>query len=360
MKQFLPGICAALALTAAAAAQTYTVTDIGILKGDNESSGFWINSSGAVVGCSDTANSEGYPCTGTGAGQHAFYWTKSGGLKDLGTLPGGNISGAIGLNDSGQVVGYSNTSTGLLTEYNFIAFEWTSAGGMVNLGKLSGGNSSCAFEINASGVIAGDSFVSSSVVNAASWTNNKIKNLGALSRGIFTAALDINDSGEIVGESVFEYGPPFTSHGFSWTSAGGMKDLGTLSGGDTSMANAINDSGIVVGQSNAESFLTEWHAVKWDAKNNIDDLGTLPGGTYSIAFGINASSQVVGYGNIGNNAAHAMLWTSTAGMQDLNNLIPSNSGWVLINANAINASGQITGYGTKGGHNHAFLLTPSN
>jgi probable HAF family extracellular repeat protein len=360
MKQSLLGICAAMILTAWATAQTYTITDIGVLKGDNESSGFWINSSGAVVGCADTANSEGYPCTGTGAGQHAFYWTKSSGLKDLGTLPGGNISGAIGINDAGQVVGYSNTSTGLSTEFNFTAFEWTSTGGMISLGKLSGGNSSCAFEINSSGVIAGDSFVSSTVVDAASWTGNKIKNLGALPKGIFTAALDINDAGEIVGESVFGYGPPFTSHGFQWTSASGMKDLGTLYGGDTSIANAINSSGVIAGQSNAESFLTAWHAVKWTSSGEISDIGTLPGGTYSIAFGINDSSQIVGYGNISDNAAHAMLWSESAGMQDLNNLIPANSGWVLINANAINASGQITGYGTKNGHNHAFLLTPSN
>jgi probable HAF family extracellular repeat protein len=359
MKHSLPGLIAALVLTSCAAAQTYTITDIGVLKGDNESSGFWINSSGAVVGCSDTASSEGYPCTGTVSGQHAFYWTKSGGLKDLDTLPGGNISAAIGLNDSGEVVGYSNTSTGLLTEYNFIAFEWTSAVGMVNLGKLSGGSASCAFGVNATGVIAGDSFVSSTVVDATNWTNRKIKNLGALPKSIFTAALGINDSSEIVGESVFGYGPPFTSHAFKWTSTGGMKDLGTLSGGDTSMANGINSSGIVVGQSNSGSVVT-WHAVKWDAGDEIEDLGTLPGGTYSIAFAINDSNQIVGYGNVADNAAHAMLWTSTGGMQDLNNLIPANSGWVLINANAINTSGQIAGYGTKAGHNHAFLLTPSN
>ncbi len=359
MKQSLLGICAAFALSACAGAQNYTVTDIGVLKGDNESNGFWLNNSGAVVGCADTANNEGYPCTGTGAGQHAFYWTKSGGLKDLGTLPGGNISGAIGLNDSGQVVGYSNVSTNPSQLYNFIAFEWTSSGGMVNLGELSGGNSSCAFEINSSGEIAGDSFVNASVVDAASWTNKKIKSLGSLPKGIFTAALDINDDGEMVGESVFSY-TPFTSHGFRWTSAGGMKDLGTLSGGNTSIANAINSSGIVVGQSNASKFMNAWHAVQWDANNKIEDLGTIPGGTYSIAFGINDSGVVVGYGNLANNAAHAMIWSASAGMQDLNNLIPANSGWVLINANAINSLGQITGYGTKGGHNHAFLLTPDN
>ena len=55
-----------------------------------------------------------------------------------------------------------------------------------------------------------------------------------------------------------------------------------------------------------------------------------------------------------------MVWTPSGGMQDLNSLIPANSGWVLINANAINNTGQITGYGVKDGHNHAFLLTPLN
>jgi len=55
-----------------ALAQTYTVTDLGVLKGDNESSGFWINDSGQDVGCADTQTSRGYPCTGMVARQHAF------------------------------------------------------------------------------------------------------------------------------------------------------------------------------------------------------------------------------------------------------------------------------------------------
>jgi probable HAF family extracellular repeat protein len=113
-----------------------------------------------------------------------------------------------------------------------------------------------------------------------------------------------------------------------------MKDLGTLSSGTTSMGNAINSSGVMVGQSNAGSFLNNWHAVMWSAARKIQDLGTLSGGTYSVAFGINDSDEVVGYGNISNNAPHAFLWTQAAGMRDLNSLIPANSGWVLINANA--------------------------
>jgi hypothetical protein len=96
-----------LAGTLSAVAQTYTITEIGVLKGNNESSGFWLNSAGEVVGCSYTGIPNDYPCTGT-AGQHAFLWSKSAGLKDLGTMSGGTISGATGINDSGEIVGYSN------------------------------------------------------------------------------------------------------------------------------------------------------------------------------------------------------------------------------------------------------------
>jgi probable HAF family extracellular repeat protein len=345
-----------LAGTFSALAQTYTITEIGVLKGDNESSGFWLNSAGQVVGCSDTATSNGYPCTGITAGQHAFVWSKSAGLKDLGTMSGGTMSGATGINDAGQVVGYSNVKASSASD--FFAFLWTPTGGMTNLGTLSGGNSSCAFEINSAGVIAGDSFISNGKVNAVSWTNHKIRNLGGLPKSIFTAAFDINDNNQIVGETTFTNGPPLQSHAFEWSAALGMKDLGTLRGGTTSMANAINYSGVTVGQSNAGGFPNAWHAVMWNAARKIQDLGILSGGTYSLANGINDSDEVVGYGDIFNNAPHAFLWTQAAGMRDLNSLIPANSGWVLINANAINRLGQITGYGTFKGYNHGFLLSP--
>jgi len=349
---FLIGLCG---LASLAVAQSYTITRIGTLKGDNESNGFWVNNLGQVVGCSDTATVEGYPCTGLVPGQHAFLWSASGGMKDLGTLSGGNVSGAIGINDAGTVVGYSNIKGQPVT--NFYAFQWTPSAGMVNLGTLAGGSSSAAFEINSSGLIAGDSFVASGNVNAASWLNKKIKNLGALPNSIFTAALDINDNGDMVGESVFSYGPPFKSHAFFFNGSK-ISDLKTLPGGITSIANAINNFGVIVGQSDGKTTDGHWHAVYWDTSHKIHDLGIMPGANYSIAFGINDHHVIVGYGNLANNAAHAMIWIPGKGMQDLNSLIPANSGWTLINANSINNLGQITGYGLFNGHNHAFLLTP--
>ncbi|HEY6370560.1 MAG TPA: hypothetical protein VIX37_08270 [Candidatus Sulfotelmatobacter sp.] len=357
ISRFAGALLTIVLATTWASAQTYTITDIGVLTGDNESSGFFINNLGEVVGCSDTKNPQGYPCTGMFPGQRAFSWTASGGMKDLGTLSGATVSAAIGVNDSGTVVGYSNVKGQPAT--NFSAVEWSSTGAITNLGTLSGGSSSAAFQINSAGKVAGDSFLSNGLVDATSWTSKKIKNLGALSNAIFTAGLAINDNGNVVGESVLSYGPPFRSHGFLWNGST-MKDLGTLSGGLTSMANAINTAGVVVGQSDGSSTKGHWHAVMWNTSDKIQDLGVLPGGTYSVAFGINDSSVVVGYGNVSNNAAHAMVWTSTEKMQDLNSLIAAGSGWVLINANAINNVGQITGYGTKGGYNRAFLLTPVN
>jgi probable HAF family extracellular repeat protein len=339
-----------------ASAQTYTVTDLGTLDGDNESSAFWISNLGEVVGCSDTETIEGYPCTGLVTGQHAFLWSKSGGMKNLGTMSGGNVSAAQGINDSGEVVGYSNIKGQPAT--SFYAFRWSAATGMVNLGTLPGGSSSAAFQVNSAGVIAGDSFTGSGTVAATSWIDSKIKNLGALPKSIFTAALAINDDADLVGESVFAYSPTFKSHAFFWNGSK-LEDLGTLSGGVTSVANAINTTGVTVGQSDGSHTSGHWHAVLWAASSHkIQDLGVIAGGTYSIAFAINDSTTVVGYGNIFDNAAHAMIWTDKAGMQDLNALIPANSGWVLINANSINNVGQIVGYGVKSGHNHAFLLTP--
>ena len=57
-------------------------------------------------------------------------------------------------------------------------------------------------------------------------------------------------------------------------------------------------------------------------------------------------------------ASHAFRWTQVGGMIDLNTLLPSNSGWVLIEANDINDRGQITGFGLHNGLERAYRLNP--
>ena len=86
-----------------------------------------INDSGQVVGWADTSST-----------QHAFLYS-NGTMTDLGAFPGGNSwSGASAINASGQVVGYSTVSSGY--EYAFLY----SNGTMTDLGTVPGGGSSLA------------------------------------------------------------------------------------------------------------------------------------------------------------------------------------------------------------------------
>src|SRR5688500_1878868 len=65
--------------TPAESARSYRVTDLGVFPGGNFSRATDINSSGHVVGHSGTST----------AFAHPFLWTSSGGMQDLGELPGG-------------------------------------------------------------------------------------------------------------------------------------------------------------------------------------------------------------------------------------------------------------------------------
>lgn len=96
-------------------------------------------------------------------------------------------------------------------------------------------------------------------------------------------------------------------------------------------------------------------------------LGTLPTGNSSEGFAINADGVIVGGSNIfvqnppgesppGTYVSHGFLCTNGQ-MQDLNDLIPANTGWVLGEATGINDKGEIVGNGTINGNQHAYLLT---
>ncbi len=98
-----------------------------------------MNASGEVVGRSGAIN---------GTDTRAVLWT--GGLPEsLGTLPGGDYSAAFGSIDAAMLVGSSNDGIALR------AFRWTRAGGMRDLGALPGDSGSEAFAINTAGEVAG-------------------------------------------------------------------------------------------------------------------------------------------------------------------------------------------------------------
>jgi probable HAF family extracellular repeat protein len=330
-------------LSGAMRAQSYTVTDLGTLRaGSARIHG--VNESGQAVGAS------GHP---HGADTHAFFWQKQGGIRDLGTLPGGDYSSAFAINDSGVVVGTSNTST------STHAFSWSPAQGLQDLGTLPGANASAALAINNPGQIVG-----SSGVHAALWSGGNIHDLGTLA-GATSEAHGINNLGAIVGVSDTSSGP----HAFLWQN-GAMQDLGVLSGDTSSRADHINDSGTVVGASEGSGGV---RAFVWTSAGGMQPLGA--DGVYSEAFDINNAGQVVGE-FASSMGTRAFLWTSQNGLIDLNESVTNLPGdVVLIGAFSINEKGQIVAFGIKSpkvsqhqevtadSHVHAgptrvFLLTP--
>ena len=82
-------------------------------------------------------------------------------MKDLGTLGGGSNSWAHGINTSGQVVGYSDTSSG---EYHAFLYDESATLKLQDLGTL-GGNSA-AWDINDSSQVVGYSYTSAGAKHA--------------------------------------------------------------------------------------------------------------------------------------------------------------------------------------------------
>ena len=307
----------------------YTVTDLGTLPGCTSSYANGINSSGEVVGYS---------------GNGAFVYSGSS-MQSLGTPPSGGSYQAYGINDSGEVVGVATWINGAAGPSSY-AFLYK-AGTISNLQTSLYGPyvaSSTAYGINASGQVVGTAFFSG--FGGSSAGGFFYRDPAAVNTNGTTylgAAYGINASGQVVGTLNYASGDAFLYNN------GNTQDLGMYG-----CANCINNPGQVVGYFDTGSGI---HAFLWQSGNGTQDLGTLGGDSDALA--INNHGQVVGWAET-SSGDDAFLYDGGA-MQDLNNLIPSNSGWALEHATSINDNGQICGYGINpSGQNVAFLLTPIN
>jgi probable HAF family extracellular repeat protein len=294
-------------------------------------------------------------------------------FSDLGNF-GGPTSDATGINNSGEVVGYSYTTRhssgwtindqGKKVKVDFynqpLAYTWVpsvangASGTLTRIGTL-GGTESLATAVNALGqVVGGASLAGDATGHAFLYSGGTMHDLGTPPGGTSSTALGINASGQVVGDFYLSDGT--TMHAFLWTpttpngTSGTMSDLGTMPGTTFSMAESIDDSGEIVGISYVPSAAPAY--AFQDSGGQMTSLGYLGIQPNSDAHGINNSGEAVGY-----SSNYAFL-NSGGRMYDLGNLGGGNS-----NALAINAPGQVVGWSYTSRQNtntqDAFLWTPS-
>ncbi len=229
-------------------------------------------------------------------------------IQNLGVLPNGHGSYALGVSGDGSVVvGYC-----LMQDMNLIGFRWSAATGMVPMGTYDG-------------------------------------------RNISTATDAGHDGSVIVGTL------PLPSHAYRWTSEGGFQDLGSVTPDGSSSATGVSSDGnVVVGRASTPS---GQHAMRWTSALGMQSLGVLPNGTSSAASDTSVDgSVVVGQCFVNGIGNRAFVWTPSTGMLDLTTYLAGRiagmEGWTLFAVGGVSDDGStIVGWGTLNGVTMGFRVS---
>ena len=318
----LSTICLVLPLIPSAHAQdiqaflwdsTNGMQALGSLGGDSYATG--INDSGQVVGWSYLADQQT---------SHTFVWTSATGMVDIGT-PGGPESIAEGINSAGNVVGFGMDADG-----KQVAFYWTPADGFLNFSH--GG----AYGINDSNEVTGQRPIGGSSNHAFLWSPGmrRPRDLGTATGGSDTFGDGINNLRHITGFANDSLG---RFQIFAWNNNGGFHLLGYVPGSTDTGGYGINDRDEIVGAGYIASGVLGFYTSASTGKMLLQTLG----GNQSAGVAINQTGVIAGYASLPSEIYHATIWaTPTSAPQDLGTLGGSNAS---SSAGAINNLGQVVG-----------------
>jgi probable HAF family extracellular repeat protein len=267
----------------------------------------------------------------------------------------GTIGGqAIGINNSGQIIGAMSVDT-LVS----VAVIWTNGTPAVLPGPDSQHVTTWPAALNDAGQVVGvardrDGGDDEPIV----WNGLTPTVLGAVPECSLSEPAGINDNGLIVGGTSCN---PADAGAVAWigttpTLLPAVKSTHAPGG----IALAVNHAGLIVGS--AINAAGDFHAAAW-ANRVLTDLGTLKTGSASSASAVNSQGITVGKSDTTNYLGqHAALWSHVGGAPfDLNELISTADAeaFDLLEATGINDSCAIVvnGLDRKTKADEALLLT---
>jgi probable HAF family extracellular repeat protein len=178
-----------------------TPRELHPLPGDTVSFAFGINEEGQVVGTSGLCSETALPPAPTG--RHAVLWERDGNGTPvpLGDLGGTSFNIASSINNRGEVVGTSQSLDGTVH-----AFRWTKSTGIRDLGAFPGAFLTvppCCNTLNNRGEVVGFALDPDGTSRAIVWVDNVPMDLNTFipknSGWYLQAAESLNDAGQITG-----------------------------------------------------------------------------------------------------------------------------------------------------------------